>query len=163
MKPVTLKPSVVPYQLKELKMNEKLVIKRSKENFEKEWKWLFDGLPLKHRAKLCSESGISWLQVSFLDHHKKAWSTEKYLLRDLLQHSDDYKKAVESQCLHAMRLIMDSSKSGPEDAFEADVADLMVNLLAKSKKLDALCKKHFGSKDAVKDIRITTDVKVVLA
>ena len=72
MKPVTLKPSVVPYQLKELKMNEKLVIKRSKENFEKEWKWLFDGLPLKHRAKLCSESGISWLQVSFLDSHKKA-------------------------------------------------------------------------------------------
>jgi hypothetical protein len=103
--------------------------------------------------------------VSFLDSHKKAWSTEKYLLRDLLQHPDDYIKAVESQCLHTMRLIMDSKDDSNKNksSFESDVADIMVNLLADSGKLDDLCKKYFGSKDAVKDIKITTDVEVVLA
>ena len=162
-KPVALKPAVVPYQLKELNMKERLTMKRSKENFEKEWAWLFDGLPVKHRAKLEENGGMAWLVVSFLDGHKKAVSTEKYLLRDLLQHEDEYRKAVEAQCSHAYGLVRSpESLQRSRDRFESEVSDLMVRLLAKSGRLDELCKRHFGHKNAVKDIKITTDVEVVL-
>ena len=145
-------------------MNEQLVIKRSKENFEKEWAWLFKGLPLKHRAKLCTDSGIWWLKVSFLDSHKKSWSTEKYLLRDIFQHCDEYKKAVEAQCLHAMRLIMDSKDAKPknEEKFTEEVSEIMVPKLVKDKRFNKLLDKYFGDHKKVRDVHIKIDVEVTV-
>ena len=164
MRPIALKEQTVPYQLKELTMKEELTMRRSKENFEKEWAWLFEGLPLRHRARIDESGGVPFLVVSFLDRHKKAVSTEKYLVRDLLQHEDEYRRAVEAQCSHAYGLVRSpESLRRSRERFESDVSDLMVRLLAKSGRLDELCKRHFGHKNAVKDIKITTDVEVVLA
>jgi hypothetical protein len=92
----------------QLRAKEALVAKRSKEDFDKEWAWLFDGLPMKHRARLESKDGVSWLKVSFVGARGRAWSTEKYLLRDLVMHPDDYRKAVEAQCVHSMHLVAES-------------------------------------------------------
>ena len=159
-----MKKQVVPYQLKDLVENERRVMERSREDFEVEWSWLFDSLPMRHRAKLASKCGVNWLEVSFVDTHKKSWSTEKYLLRDVLQHPDDCRSSVEYQCAHAMRMVM-QSKGVPaksKSAFEAEVGDLMVDLLVKSGKLEGLCDRHFGGKDRVSEIKVVANVEAVL-
>ena len=156
--------------LRELYMEEKLVVKRSKKDFEKEWKWLFDGLPMRHRASLESRDGINWLKVSFVDGHRRSWSTEKYLLRDLLQHRDEYRKAVEAQCTHAMHELANapaspsrgrkaSGKKPDCDGFESAMGDLMVSKLA-SHEIDELLEKHGIDKGSVTDIVITVKVSV---
>lgn len=88
---------------------ERAVVERSRADFDAEWGWMFDGLPFeRRRARLVSRDGVNWLEVSFLSEHGEPLVTEKYLLRDMLMHLEDYAVAISNQCRHAMRMVMET-------------------------------------------------------